>query len=89
MLASRALQGAPFSYWLRVGCITLVTWLARYLVVNMIAAAYVDLSSGDHLMILGKQIIMWVVMLFSPTPGSSGTAEFFYKTVLRIIVRRL
>ena len=79
VLASKALQGAPYAYWLRVGGITLVTWLVRYLVVNMIMAAYVDLSFEDHLIILGKQIVMWVVMLFSPTPGSSGTAEFFYK----------
>ena len=79
ILASKALQGEPTSYWLKVGCITLVTWMARYLVVNMIMAAYVDLSFVNHLMILGKQIMMWTVMLFSPTPGSSGMAEFFYK----------
>jgi len=79
VLASKALQGAHYAYWLQVGGITLVTWVVRYLVVNIIMAAYVDLSVGDHLLVLGKQIIMWVVMLFSPTPGSSGTAEFFYK----------
>lgn len=79
ILASKALQGRPSSYWLQVGGVTLITWIARYLVVNMIMAAYVDLSLGDHLMILGKQIMTWTVMLFTPTPGGSGMAEFLYK----------
>lgn len=79
VLVSKTLQGKPPAYWLRLGGITLVVWSVRYLVVNMIMAAYVDLCFIDHLMILGKQIIMWTIMLVSPTPGSSGTAEFFYK----------
>ncbi len=79
ILASKALQGRSPSYWLQVGCITLITWIARYLVVNMIMAAYVDLSFVDHLMILGKQIMTWTVMMFTPTPGGSGMAEFLYK----------
>ena len=79
ILASKALQGEPFTYWLQVGCITLVTWIVRYLVVNMIVAAYVDLNLLEHLMILGKQIVMWTAMLFTPTPGGSGMAELFYK----------
>ena len=79
ILASQALQGESFFYWIKIGGITLVTWSARYLVVNLIIAAYVPLDFVDHLVILGKQIMMWTIMLVSPTPGGSGTAEFFYK----------
>lgn len=79
IMASKALQGEPFSYWLQVGGVTLATWVARYLAVNMIMAAYVDLDLSAHLMIVGKQILMWTVMLFTPTPGGSGMAEFLYK----------
>jgi uncharacterized protein (TIRG00374 family) len=79
VLASKALQGETLSYWLKVGGITLVTWSARYLIVNLIIAAYVSLDFVDHLVILGKQVIMWTIMLVSPTPGSSGIAEYFYK----------
>lgn len=79
VLASAALQGERLSYWLKVGLTTFVTWSARYLVLNLIIAAYVSLDFVDHLVIFGKQIIMWTIMLVSPTPGSSGTAEFFYK----------
>ena len=79
VFTSKALQGERFAYWLKVGLTTLVTWSARYLVLNLIIAAYVSLDTGAHLVILGKQVILWTIMLVSPTPGSSGTAEFFYK----------
>lgn len=78
LLASEALQGERLSYWLNVGGTTFVVWSARYLVLNLIIAAYVSLDFVDHLVILGKQIITWTVMLVSPTPGSSGTAEYCY-----------
>lgn len=79
LLASKVLQQESHWYWCWIGCITLITWSARYLVINMIMAAYVSISLTDHLFILGKQIVMWTIMLVSPTPGSSGTAEFLYK----------
>ncbi len=79
VLASQVLQGEGVGYWLRVGLATFVTWGARYLVLNLIIAAYVPLGFMEHLTVLGKQVIMWTIMLVSPTPGSSGTAEFFYK----------
>ena len=86
VLASQTLQGEPFSYWLKVGGTTLVTWAARYLIANLIIAAYVHLDFVDHLVILGKQVIMWTIMLVSPTPGSSGTAEFFYKQLHKAVL---
>ncbi|MFM2428439.1 MAG: hypothetical protein RL012_323 [Bacteroidota bacterium] len=86
ILASQTLQGEPLSYWLKVGATTLVTWVARYLIVNLIIAAYVHIDFVDHLVILGKQVIMWTIMLVSPTPGSSGTAEFFYKQLHKAVL---
>lgn len=79
MMASQALQGEKWSYWLQIGIVTLLVWTARYGILNLLIAAYVPVSWVDHLTIFGKHIIMWVTMLISPTPGSSGTAEFFFK----------
>ncbi len=79
VLASEVLQGEHISYWLKVGLTTLASWGARYVVLNLIMAAYVPLNFLDHLVVLGKQVIMWSIMLVSPTPGSSGTAEYFHK----------
>lgn len=79
MMASQALQGEKWSYWVQIGTVTMLVWTARYGILNLLIAAYVPVSWIDHMMIFGKHIIMWVTMLISPTPGSSGTAEFFFK----------
>jgi len=86
VLASQALQDEPLTYWLKVGFTTFVTWSARYLIVNLIIASYVSLDLGGHLVILGKQIILWTIMLVSPTPGSSGTAEYFYQQLHEVVL---
>ncbi|GJM61342.1 lysylphosphatidylglycerol synthase transmembrane domain-containing protein [Persicobacter diffluens] len=79
IIASQELRGKPLDYWLKIICATIFVWVARYLMLNSVMAAYVDLSWGQHLLTFGKQLIMWIVMLISPTPGSSGTAEFFFQ----------
>lgn len=75
----KVLRSAPLTHWLHVGSISLLIWLTRYLIVNLIITAYVPLDLGAHFMIFGKQLIAWPALLVSPTPGGSGTAEFFYK----------
>lgn len=79
ILASQALQGEKWSYWVQIGIVTMLVWTARYGILNLLIAAYVPVRWIDHLMIFGKHVMMWVTMLISPTPGSSGTAEFFFK----------
>ena len=79
VLASQALKGEKLGYWLKLGLTTLLIWSARYLILNLLIAAYVQPSFIEHTLIFGKHVIMWVIMLISPTPGSSGTAEFFFK----------
>jgi len=79
MLAAEALKEETVMYWIAIGSITFFVWLARYGVLNFLIAAYVPVDFTANIHILGKHIIMWVVMLISPTPGSSGTAEYFFK----------
>lgn len=79
VLASNVLQAERPIYWLKVGLATLLLWGSKYLIVNFIVASYVTISPSAHWLVFGKQLIMWTVMLVSPTPGSSGTAEFFYQ----------
>jgi uncharacterized protein (TIRG00374 family) len=45
---------------------------------NCLIAAFTNVSLPEHLTIFSRQVIMWILMLISPTPGSSGTAEFFF-----------
>jgi hypothetical protein len=65
-------------YWVRISLLTIFIWSSRYLLVNCLADAFVDLNLFQHILIFGRHIILWIVMLISPTPGSSGTAEYFF-----------
>ena len=74
-LASEELKGYNIIYWLKASLSTLFVWVARYAMLNCLVAAFMGLSFLDHMMVFGRQIALWIVMLISPTPGSSGAAE--------------
>lgn len=76
--ASEQLRGKKPMYWVRISLLTIFIWSSRYLLVNCLADAFVDLNLFQHILIFGRHIILWIVMLISPTPGSSGTAEYFF-----------
>jgi uncharacterized protein (TIRG00374 family) len=76
--ASRELSGKNSSYWLKIISATIFVWSSRYLMLNALMGAFVPLDLVDNIIVFARQIIMWIVMMISPTPGSSGTAEFFY-----------
>ena len=78
ILASEQLKGMGRMFWVKLSLSTVFIWSSRYLLLNFLMDAFAELSFKDHLIIFGKQIILWVVMLISPTPGSSGTAEYFF-----------
>lgn len=61
------------SFWFKAFLSTFLTWSARYLVVNAILLAFFKV--GDHLLIFARQLVLWIIMLVSPTPGGSGFAE--------------
>lgn len=77
--ASNALKGENKMYWLKAALSTVFIWTARYFMLNCLIAAFVELDFADHLKIFSRQIVMWVVMLISPTPGSTGTAEYTFE----------
>lgn len=77
-LASRVLKGKPFSFWLKLIGFTYLVWLLKYSIVNSVMAGFVPLGADDHLLAIGRHIIMWVVMLVSPSPGNAGSAEFIF-----------
>jgi glycosyltransferase 2 family protein len=78
MLASEELKGKSFKYWFQISAATVLIWCARYAMLNFIIEAFTDQSFTNHITIFARQIVMWITMLISPTPGSSGTAEFFF-----------
>lgn len=76
--ASLQLKGKGIPYWIKICMATIIVWCARYLMLNCLITAFANVSIMEHITIFSRQIIMWIVMLISPTPGSSGTAEFFF-----------
>ena len=69
-------------FWLAVFGSTFMSWISRYLVINAILNAFISLGFYDNILILGKQLILWLFMLVSPTPGGSGVAEFAFGELL-------
>jgi uncharacterized protein (TIRG00374 family) len=68
--------------WIKVYLVTCGSWISRYLVINSILQAFLNLSLYDHALILGKQFVLWLFMLVSPTPGASGVAEYAFGELL-------
>lgn len=79
--ASKIFRGKPISFWLKSFGATSMSWLARYFTANMVIMAFV--FADDHILIVGRQLVMWVIMLISPTPGGSGVAEVLFASLLK------
>jgi uncharacterized protein (TIRG00374 family) len=78
VLASESLKNKSSSYWGKIILFTSLGILCRYVVLNSLVCMCKDLNFMQHIVVFSNQVVLWVVMLVSPTPGSSGTAEFFF-----------
>ncbi len=81
---SKAIRGKPLKYWIKSMGATIFAWVGRYWVVNFLLLAFIQqkFSVLDHLLVLGRQLSMWIILLVSPTPGGSGVAEFVFSDFL-------
>lgn len=80
--ASKEFKSETNTYWVKVFLTTVGSWISRYLVINAILNAFLNLGFIDNIKVLGKQLVMWLFMLVSPTPGGSGVAEFAFGELL-------
>lgn len=77
---SREMRGKPIIFWARAYLSTFISWTARFWVVNFLIMSITPVS--EHLLIYARQLVMWVILLISPTPGSSGVAEYLFSDFL-------
>lgn len=70
-------ESEVFYLWLKAFGITCLAWTSRYLVVNALLIAFT--TSGSQLLAFVRQLILWVVMTISPTPGGSGVSEYMFR----------
>ncbi len=73
IVSSAELKKKKFNFWFKAFGSTLVSWTARFFTLNFVIMAF--MGNIDQLFVYGRQLIMWVYLLVSPTPGSAGIAE--------------
>jgi uncharacterized protein (TIRG00374 family) len=71
--SSHELSKRNFSFWIKAMTATFLSWTARYWVVNAILVAFFAIN--DHFLIFARQLVTWIMMIISPSPGGSGFAE--------------
>jgi uncharacterized protein (TIRG00374 family) len=71
--SSHELKKRSFSFWLKAFTATFLSWTSRYWVVNAILLAFFAVK--DHFLIFARQLVTWIMMIISPSPGGSGFAE--------------
>ncbi|MCD4773925.1 MAG: flippase-like domain-containing protein [Bacteroidales bacterium] len=80
IITSREMKGKSIWFWLKAFGSTFISWTARFWVVNVMILAFSPVN--DHFLIYARQLVMWVILLISPTPGGSGVAEFIFSDFL-------
>lgn len=83
--ASREFKTWPLRNWLKAFLATALSWTSRYWVVNALIVTFFGVSWlnwDEHFLVFGKQLVMWIMMLVSPTPGGSGFAEYVFRGFL-------
>jgi uncharacterized protein (TIRG00374 family) len=73
VVSSLELRKKPAIFWVKAFTATFLSWTSRYWVINAILMAFFNIS--DHFLIFARQLVTWIMMILSPTPGGSGFAE--------------
>jgi uncharacterized protein (TIRG00374 family) len=69
-------KGRSMKWWLNIFGATTLSWFSRYFIVNSLFWGFVADASG--LLVFGRQFVVWVVLMISPTPGGSGISEWLF-----------
>ncbi len=80
MVSSGEMKSRKPRFWIDAFLSTFLSWTSRYWVVNFLFLAF--FAVHDHFLIFARQLVMWIALLVSPTPGGSGVAEFMFDKFL-------
>ena len=75
--ASKEISKKSIGFWAKAFGTTALSWSSRFLVVNALFLAFTPFN--NQLIIFGRQVLLWIVMVVSPTPGGSGISEFAFR----------
>jgi glycosyltransferase 2 family protein len=82
VIASYGLKNKSRRFWIHSFGGTFVSWTARYTIVNCLLLAFLNVPI-DNMLVFGRQVVMGIIILFSPTPGGSGIAEIIFSYFLK------
>ncbi len=72
--ASKGLREKSFwKFWFRGFLATAGAWSCRFIVVICLIKAVIDVS--DYLILYSRQLVLYLILVVSPTPGGAGVAE--------------
>lgn len=81
VISARELRSRDRTFYIKTILSTIGAWMTRFLAINFIIAAFsqVDvLGIYDQIMMLMRGVSMHIITSVSPTPGSSGVAEYLF-----------
>ncbi|MCI1647558.1 MAG: flippase-like domain-containing protein [Bacteroides sp.] len=78
IVSSKEMKNRSLLFWLKTFGWTCFAWISRYLVVNALLLAFA--ITGHAFIAFARQLVLWIVMIVSPTPGGSGVAEYMFRT---------
>ena len=82
--ASTDLRGHRLGWWMKSLGATVVSWLSRYGMMNALVIGV--LPAADHVLVFARQTVVWLVLVFCPTPGGSGVSEWLFTDLYGDIV---
>ncbi len=82
--ASTDLRGHRLGWWMKSLGATVVSWLSRYGMMNALVIGV--LPAADHVLVFARQAVVWLVLVFCPTPGGSGVSEWLFNDLYGDIV---
>lgn len=80
-IASEEIRKHSWRYHLGGFCATIIAWVSRFLLINCLIIAIIPttpLLFHDQILLFARVAIMYIVTLFSPTPGGAGIAEIVF-----------
>jgi uncharacterized protein (TIRG00374 family) len=81
LTAAAEFKHKKLTFWLKAFGATLLTWSSRYMMVNCLFLMFSPVYQY-MLEIYARQLVMWVILLVSFTPGASGIAEIIFPAFL-------
>lgn len=78
IVTSHQLRHYGSGWWAKAFGATALSWCSRFFVVNALFWGFVP--GADQLIVLGRQMVVWMVLMISPTPGGSGVSEWLFTT---------